>query len=575
MTKIYSTNPYLQELAEKVLRQKTDADMADWVCNNTTIGGKSFSFKNHTYQKAILSDMHPYLTCKKLSQIGMTECQIRKALGFMVMNPGTRVLYTFPTKILKDNNSKPRIRSVFDKDYPPEKEDVRNNDLLQVGSSFLYISGGSESDVTSTPIDMVLNDEIDLGTSEFYSLANSRLQASTWQIKQNFSTPTFANFGVAADFETSDQNEYFIRCPHCNEWQVPLYDMESVYIPDLPDYIQRLTDIREEVAVGLDLDNSYVRCKKCHKRLDLGDGADREWVPRYPSRLHHRGYQIRPFSTNLLSVKYLVTTMADFIKKGQLRRGYNTVLGEEYQEGDVRIDEAAIRRCFKSQIIPDISKDKPVYIGIDMGLTCHIVLYTDGAVIAFIRVLYDQLVDKVKELDEKYNIVSGAIDRHPYTPLSNDIRDMTDGRIQPVVYGGQKIAERKREEDKTISFYLCNRTHALDAVKSIITSGQVDFYGYYDQEELIVEHLRDMVREDNPEKQPDWKKLNGNDHFFHAFGYALLGRQIKYVADLGLKVEHRSIIGLTGPEELVNNKHKDTSGLCGYTSIYSNNRLLG
>lgn len=166
MKYVFSNNPYLQALAEKVIRQKTDSDMAEWVCNNTTLAGGPFSLKNRGYQRAVLADMHPNLCCKKLSQIGMTECQIRKALGFMVMNPGTRVLYTFPTKILKDNNSAPRIRPIFDTDFPGQG-DIRNNNILQIGSSFLYISGGSESDVTSTPVDMILNDEIDLGTSEF------------------------------------------------------------------------------------------------------------------------------------------------------------------------------------------------------------------------------------------------------------------------------------------------------------------------------------------------------------------------------------------------------------------------
>ena len=112
MTKIYSTNPYLQGLAEKVVKQKTDTDMAEWICNNTTLKGRPFSFKNHQFQKQILNDMHPYLTCKKLSQVGLTEGQIRKALGFMCMEPGVRIIYTFPTKILKDNNSRTRIKSV-------------------------------------------------------------------------------------------------------------------------------------------------------------------------------------------------------------------------------------------------------------------------------------------------------------------------------------------------------------------------------------------------------------------------------------------------------------------------------
>lgn len=576
--KIFSNNPYLQALAEKLVEQRTDSDMAEWVCNNTTIGGKPFSFNGFEFQRDIINDMHPNLCCKKLSQVGITEIQIRKMLGFMVINPGTRVIYSFPSSTLKDNNSRGRIRPVVDRDFPEDRlspnKPIRNNDMIQIGSSFMYISNGSESDVTSTPADMVLNDEIDMGDSEFYSLVNSRLQASSWKIKQSFSTPTFSGYGISLEFQNSDQREYFVKCPHCGEWQIPKYDLDSVYIPNLPDYIQRLTDIKEDLAVTLNLDDAYVRCTKCKKPLDLSDNAQREWIPRFPSRLHSRGYQIRPFSTNRLSIRYLVMTIADCIKKGHIRRAYNTVLGEEYKEGDVRIDEQSIRKCFKSQVVPPVSKDIPVYIGIDEGLTCHVVLYTEGAVLAWLRVDPANLINKIKELDEKYNIVSGAIDRYPYTPLSNDIRDMTNGRIQPVVYGGSRAAEPKTEADKSVSYYLCNRTMALDTVKSAICNQQIDFYGYLDQDDIIVEHLRDMVREDTqPGRQPEWRKLNGNDHYFHALGYAMVAKQIKYVATFNGSNEQRQIISLTGPEESSKNT-RGASGLFGYTTSYSSNRLI-
>lgn len=577
--KIYSNNPYLQALAEKLVEQRSDTSMADWVCNNTTIGGKPFSFKGYEFQREIVNDMHPNLCCKKLSQVGITEVQIRKMLGFMQMNPGTRVIYTFPDNILKDNNSRGRIRPVVDHDFPEDKsfgaaKSIRNNDMIQLGTSFMYISGGSESDVTSTPADMVLNDEIDLGDPDFYSLVNSRLQASSWKIKQSFSTPTFSGFGVSLEFQNSDQREYMVKCPHCGNWHIPQYDLESVYIPNLPDYIQRLTDIKEDLAVGLNLDDAYVRCRKCGANLELSADSQREWVARFPSRLHSRGYQIRPFSTDRLSIRYLVMTIADYIKKGKIRRAYNTVLGEEYKEGDVRIDEGAIRKCFVSQVVPEIDPRCPVYIGIDEGLICHTVLYTEGAAFMWLRIDPSELKERIAELDQKYNIVAGAIDRYPYTPLSNEIRDMTNGRIQPVVYGSNKAAEPKLEQDKTVSYYNCNRTDALDAVKSAITEEKIKFYGYLDQDDIIVEHLRDMVREETkPGEQPMWRKLNGNDHFFHALGYAMVAQKIHYVSTLSLNTEKRQIISLTGPQESSNNDSVDRTNLRGYSGGYSFNRL--
>lgn len=575
MTKLFSNNPYLQHLAEKLMEQRTDSDIAEWVCNNTTLGGNPFSFKGFGYQRDIINDMHPNLCCKKLSQVGITEIQIRKMMAFLVMNPGTRCIYTFPNDTLKKNNAQTRILPLIEQDLPEPagSKAVRSKDIVQIGSSFLYIANGSESDVTSTPADMVLNDEIDLGDNDFYSLVNSRLQASTWRIKQSFSTPTFSGFGVAAEYKNSDQREYFIKCPHCGEWQVPFYDLDSVYIPNLPSFINKLSDIRKEVAVDLDLDAAYVKCKHCSKPLEISDESQREWVASYPNRQHSRGYQIRPFSTSKLSIKYLVMTVADYIEKGKIRRAYNTVLGEEYTEGDVRIDEGAIRNCFRSRMAPPVSKDRPCYIGIDEGLVCHITIYTKGAFLEFIRCSYSNLVNKVKELCQKYNIVAGGIDRYPYTPLSNEIRDMTSGRIQPVVYGTGKIAEPKKETDGEVSYYNCNRTFALDEVKTLITNGEVDFYGYLDQEDIIVEHLRDMVRiESEGDKQPDWKKLNGNDHYFHSMGYALLAEKIQAVAELANSQEVRSIIDLTGPQETSTNSIG--INLRGYGTNYSSNQLV-
>lgn len=42
-----------------------------------------------------------------------------------------------------------------------------------------------------------------------------------------------------------------------------------------------------------------------------------------------------------------------------------------------------------------------------------------------------------------------------------------------------------------------------------------------------------MTREEDPGKAPEWVKLNGNDHFFHASAYALVAEKVYYVEGLG------------------------------------------
>ena len=545
-------NEFLERLKSRIIEGRTNKSIGDWVCENTTFGnGKHFSFTRHKFQKDILNDMHPNMCVKKLSQMGITEISIRKSIAFLSRNPGTNVLYTFPDINMKKRNSQTRFKPIFDRDFALERgsTQIRNNDIMQLGNSFLYVSANVESDATSTPVDMIINDEYDLSDQEFLALVNSRIQHSNFKIKQGFSTPTFDNYGISLEYSTSDQREFWCQCPHCNHWQIPMYNLDNVYIPNLPDSVADLrTDIDPTLAASLDLDNAYVKCAKCGKPLDLGDDAKREWVAKYPERSHSRGYWIRPFSSDLLSIRYLVTTMSDLVKKDQIRRGVNTVLGEEYADKNARLELKDIVECMQDSRIPDISKDKPCFVGIDVGVNCHLVISTNESdVVLFEVVQFDRLLDRLKELDEKYNIVCGAIDRHPQIILSNMVRDWSEKRIYPVVYGQNRDVEPHTELDGNIDYYTINRTNDLDTIKDLINTHKMKFYGYGNLKSTIIEHLRDMFRDDGEDgAQPRWKKLTGNDHFFHALGYSFVARKMWNVINMTGEIEDRCCIDLVG-----------------------------
>lgn len=545
-------NEFLERLKSRIINSRTNETVAEWVCNNTTFGnGKHFSLYRHRFQEAILNDTHPNLCVKKLSQMGITEISIRKALWFLSNNPGTSVLYTLPDTNMKKRVAQTRFKPIFDRDFASQSGDgqVRNTDVMQLGNSFMYVSANVESDATSTPVDMIINDEYDLSDQEFLALVNSRIQHSSFKIKQGFSTPTFDQYAISLEYSTSDQREYFVQCEHCNHWQVPLYTLDNVFIPNLPDSVVDLkTDIDPTLAVSLDLDNAYVKCCKCGKRLNLGDDAKRDWVAKYPDRTHSRGYWIRPFSSDLLSIKYLVTTMADFIKKDQLRRACNTVLGEEYADKNSRLEIKDIMECMVDARVPEIDKSKPAFVGIDVGVNCHLTITTNDADVVLFEVIpFDRLIPRLNELNEKYNIVCGAIDRHPQIILSNMVRDWSENRIYPVVYTGIRDADPHKDVAGNVDYYNVNRTNALDTVKELINTHKMKFYGYGNLKSTITEHLRDMYRDDGVDgKEPRWVKMTGNDHFFHSLGYAFVARKIWNVMNMGGEIEERMCVGLIG-----------------------------
>ena len=91
------TNVFMDSLVAKIRDSKTTISNAEWICENTTLGGRPFSFKNHEFQIGIVNDTHDRIVTKKISQVGLSEISIRKTIAFLARYPGVRAMYSFPT----------------------------------------------------------------------------------------------------------------------------------------------------------------------------------------------------------------------------------------------------------------------------------------------------------------------------------------------------------------------------------------------------------------------------------------------------------------------------------------------
>lgn len=528
-------NPYVAEFLNRIdarFARDTEAmSIGDWLCANTKLRGRPFSFDRYPFQKAIADDLHPNMDVIKPSQVGLTEVQIRKAMAFLARHRGTSLIFTLPTDAMFERTSSTRIlplakeENAFNLETESGEKPIRSKSLIQIGTSFLYITGAKEGDATSIPADVVFNDEVDLTNQEMLALFGSRMQNSDWKINQRFSTPTFLNFGIDAGYQASDQHVYMVQCDACNHWQEPLFTERNVEIPGLPSTVPLLEIDSALFDSGrLQLDNAYVCCEQCRAPLDLGRTEHREWVARFPSRSHHRGYRVSPFSTDRLSVGYVVTEMLKYGRKNFLRGWSNTVLGLPYTAGSARLNDAEIEPCFTGQSsVPQIDRTKPSWLGIDMGQVCHIILSQghseeDQEVQKFLSVPVAQLFTVVQDILDNYNVIYGSVDRHPYTPTADALFQMSGGRIIPVEYRGTKDANPVGDPPTHLQ---ANRTALLDEVPRVIRLQRIKFHGYGGQKALISEHLKDMVRDENPEQPATWVKLTGNDHYFHALGFLL------------------------------------------------------
>ena len=515
---------------------------SDWLVANTTLRGKPFSLQDYWFQRAIIDDTHTNMDVIKCSQVGLTEVQMRKALAFLVRNRGLSAIFTLPNEKMYKRVSQTRFKPLVDNDKVFNKErdqgSVRSMSLMQFGDSFLYVTGCSEGDATSIPADAVFNDEVDLSPQDMLALFSSRLQGSDWAINQRFGTPTFPSFGVDLGFRSSDQHHYLVKCPKCRKWNDPEFSRSHIYIPGLPDWVESLTDIEEEIIDEIDVVGSYVMCSHCSAALILSDPEVREWVPKHPNRQHARGYKVTPFCTHRLTPEYIITQLLKYKRRDYLRGFYNTVLGETYSDGNIQLSRDAVEQCFTGQpaVPTNIHPRDPVSVGIDMGQTCHITVGVGSSpenmhVIRFMAVHVDDLIDKVEELCRIYNVVAGAVDRHPYEPKADDVFTVSRGKIVPTEYRGTKevnLVSNPTGDD--VSHAQADRTRMLDqVVRYVKREPGLRFSGYGHYRETIIAHLRDMIRDEQPDQPAQWQKLTGNDHFFHSLGFMLIGLKIKEV----------------------------------------------
>ena len=544
-----------KQASTKFLAAGDEVPIGDWLKEHTTLSRKPFDFSRYPFQERIANDMHPNMSVIKCSQIGLTEVQVRKFLAFLRRMNGVSGIFTLPTEDMYKRVYTTRISPILKNDdvFNPPMVDkpVRRQDLIQIGDSWGYITGCNEGPATSIPADILFHDELDLSDEAMIGLFQSRLQNSDYKITQAFSTPTYMGFGVDKNFALTDQFHYLVRCESCNHHQFPLFEHEWVHLPDLNFEVDKLVDMTPEQITGLNLKEAYVKCCKCGSRLDLHNPELREWVAKHPSKDNFRGYKVNPFSTDRISLEYIFKQLAKY-KLNENEKGFhNTVLGEPYSPASAQIPEESIKGCLASHG-REIDTSAAAFMGIDMGAICHLTIvgeHTDGKDPWFLfkTCHASQLHATIAELRKRYNIVQMCADRYPYTPEVDAIRENTMGTMMPIAYEGKAILAPKRDEAGNMIYYAANRTFALDMVRTSIVNDAAVIGGYTSHKDTLMAHLRDMVREETPEKEPKWVKLNGNDHFFHSMAFALLARRVAehiFLHNLNDTAMTLSILGL-------------------------------
>lgn len=532
---------HIRRIRTAVLKRHTAASISKWIEEETTYASQPFTYKDHEYQQAILSDTSVETNTRKCSQVGISEVSARKALALVnVLQPYT-VAYTLQTAKFATTFTRTRVDPVI-QGSKVMRENVHasndNSELKQFGESFLYLKGAAQGNTPiSFPCDHLIHDEVDFCDQDILSQYISRLTHSPWKRIDRFSTPTLPNFGIDKFFQESRRHFLMVKCHHCNHQFIPSY-YDHVHIPGFHDDLRTIT---KHTLSRVKWQEAQLHCPRCGKVPSL-QWEHREWVCENPTENYiASGRQVSPFDApNIIKASDLIKASTNY-SRSQDFVNFNLGLPAEDREASLT------REDFES-IFMQFEANGLVYVmGVDVGNTYHFVVSgVDNLGNQFIvdreQVPMGMARQRYHDLRRKWRVLCTVIDSTPHSETVMALQ-AEDPNLYASVYTKSKsllthtVISKDAEKTEGKGFVRqvnVNRNKALDEYMEAVRSKQIMIQAGEDKD-LIIEHHCSMKRvkiydNDSNELAFDWQKTDGNDHYHHAFLYSRIASKIRGVA---------------------------------------------
>ncbi len=531
-----------------VMRAHSLATVSEWITENTTLRGEPFSFLDHEFQETIVRDPSRQKNVRKCAQVGVSELSSRITLALANILDSTTFIYTLPTADFAKNFVKTRVDPIILtskalKDALNNTAD--NTQIKQFGTSFVYFKGTiGQSAAISVPADGLVHDEVDFSDQQVMSTYESRLIHSPYKFKLKFSTPTVEGFGISEEFQTSRRFWNFAKCEHCNEWFLPSY-FEHVHVPG---YEHDKREITKEKLPFIRWQEAKVLCPGCGREPDLGP-ENRAWVCENPTESHESvGYQVQPFDApRIITASYLVEAstkydrFVDFVNFG---------LGLPAEDKETSFSRAELEQLF---IKAEISGYYARVAGIDMGMTCHVMI---GAVsptgqlliVKTERVPLARIQERKDELTRDHAVSVSVMDSQPYTETlyrlqerdanlygaiyvtSKNLALYTLKKVDEELEAGEDDKKAKEGEERERQVNI-NRNKAFDGLMHFVRAGNLLILED-ENKDLIISHVQDMkrIKQFTAEKEITYvwqKSAKGQDHFHHALLYCWIASKMR------------------------------------------------
>lgn len=510
--------------------------------HKTTKGGR-LRFYNRPWLVAVYKDGSDRIVIKKSTKTGMSEwamCDL-----FLNAQRGLSGMYVLPDRDVRNRFINTRFDALMRKvpEYARHMKlstkDVDAKGLKNIyGQTWAFVGSGGKSTFYEFNADVMIYDEYDKCDPQALTYGEDRTLGAERDIYRKLGNPTISGYGIDEEFGNSNKQVWFIRCPHCGEWQT--LDWLDNFVRDEGAGNFSLRDPDQVVpSPSPQSGGSDARacCRRCSRPMDrLSQG---EWVAEFPDR-DVSGYHVSrlfgfPGNDNATAPRLvIIETFAAWLKAQgnpyRLQRFWNNILGETYRGEGSKFDPDILARCAGNYLMPNSATG--TIAGADVGGRIHLHVSTlRNGIRTKVFLGYASDWDDLHIKCHQYGIANGVIDAEPehhacrefvrshsgwYT-CSYDISDKAPEELVVDHVARHVRTKRTASLDQSLQDYLIGRV-ALPSNYLVVDNG--DFV------KQMCAATRVQVENAKGEKRYVWDEGGKPDHHQHADNYERIAASV-------------------------------------------------
>jgi hypothetical protein len=487
-----------------------DDDIVAWILKHKLKNekGELFEFVNHHFLADILRDETPEQVTLKASQIGWSTSTFIKE-AYYARKWNMTFIHTFPTLRMAADFVPMKVDTII-RVNPVLRSSVGNKAAdsqrkKQFGLGWILWKGcQGETEGFMDTADVLVHDERDKSDDKTISDFDSRVMASKYRWRWEFSNPEMDGYGVSALWKASDQKHLFHQCSRCNH------------------------RFYQDFFTTTDIDAKEFICPGCGQPLREEDRATGAWVPKYPGR-DVSGWWINHMMCPWIDAKKVV---GDYLTKSE-EYFFRSVLAMPPPGSDSRVTrDVILKNCVEAT--PDM---KTIIAGVDQGKVIHVVI---GNLDGIFKLLVLNDWDALDNVMRDYQVQTMVLDKKPDVEAAQTFAAKWPGRVfLNVELGDRKDVNTIYKYDEQGNRVQTNKHPMISQVLREFVSGGIKMYMPRDDTVLYGQGTKDyksfcgqaetLYRTEDMDKNGTrkwvWQSTNGQDHFYLATCYWHIARQ--------------------------------------------------